>query len=684
MATSPQSKSKCSPAKLVEQLCELEKQLTAAREAHAELADREERLARAVKGSMEGLWDWEVGTNNIHYAERLKELLGYGPDDEFDHGFEEFKRRLHPDDRGSTMEAVKLHVEANFPYDVEYRLMCKDGEYRWFRARGAAIRDADGRATRMAGGITDITERIESRHRLIEARKEAEAANEQLSAFFQLSLDLLCIAGSDGYFKRINPAYRETLGYCEEELLADPFLDFVHPDDQEATIGAMEQLAGGQEVTQFENRYRHKDGHYLWLEWSAAASGDKLIYALARDVTQRRVKEVEIHDAKMAAEAANRAKSEFLANMSHEVRTPMNAIIGMSELLLNTKLTPRQAEYQRLVLDSAESLLGVMNDVLDFSKIEAGRMELDPQDFDLRESIFDTLSTLENRARQRGLKLSHWIAPEVPVRVRADQGRLRQVLMNLVGNAIKFTQEGEISVKVDLKSDQGSEAMLRVEVRDTGVGVPLDKLRSIFEPFTQAEGSTARKYGGTGLGLSICRKIVALLDGEIWIESEEGHGSTFGFTARITMDEVSGAEPSGPRKPVVLEKKPEGMPVLEVLLVEDGRANQLVATRFLERRGHSVTLAENGREAVIAWENGHFDAILMDIHMPEMNGFEATRLIREGEEAGSPRIPIIAMTANAMQGDREACLEAGMDDYLAKPVHATDLYEVLERLAIPS
>ncbi|MFP6864783.1 MAG: PAS domain-containing protein [Roseibacillus sp.] len=668
----------------MEQLRELEEQLAAAREAHAELADREERLARAVKGSMEGLWDWEVGTNNIHYAERLKELLGYGPDDEFDHGFEEFKRRLHPDDRGPTMEAVKLHVEANFTYDVEYRLMCKDGEYRWFRARGAAIRDADGRATRMAGGITDITERIESRHRLIDARKEAEAANEQLNAFFQLSLDLLCIAGSDGYFKRINPACTETLGYCEEELLTDPFLDFVHPDDQEATIGAMEQLAGGHEVTRFENRYRHKDGHYLWLEWSAAASGDKLIYALARDVTQRRAKEVEIHDAKMAAEAANRAKSEFLANMSHEVRTPMNAIIGMSELLLNTKLTPRQAEYQRLVLDSAESLLGVMNDVLDFSKIEAGRMELDPQDFDLRESIFDTLSTLENRARHRGLKLSHWIAPEVPVRVRADQGRLRQVLMNLVGNAIKFTEEGEISVKVDLKSDQGSEAMLRVEVRDTGVGVPLDKLKSIFEPFTQAEGSTARKYGGTGLGLSICRKIVALLDGEIWIESEEGHGSTFGFTARITVDEVSGAEPSGSRKPVVLEKKPECMPVLEVLLVEDGRANQLVATRFLERRGHSVTLAENGREAVIAWENGHFDAILMDIHMPEMNGFEATHLIREGEEAGSPRIPIIAMTANAMRGDREACLEAGMDDYLAKPVHATDLYEVLERLAIPS
>ncbi len=662
----------------------MEEQLAAAREAHAELADREERLGRAVKGSMEGLWDWEVGTNNIHYAERLKELLGYGPDDEFDHGFEEFKRRLHPDDRGPTMEAVKLHVEANIPYDVEYRLMCKDGEYRWFRARGAAIRDADGRATRMAGGITDITERIESRHRLIEARKEAEAANEQLNAFFQLSLDLLCIAGSDGYFKRINPAYTETLGYCEEELLADPFLDFVHPDDQEATIGAMEQLAGGQEVTQFENRYRHKDGHYLWFEWSAAASGDELIYALARDVTQRRAKEVEIHDAKMAAEAANRAKSEFLANMSHEVRTPMNAIIGMSELLLNTKLTPRQAEYQRLVLDSAESLLGVMNDVLDFSKIEAGRMELDPQDFDLRESIFDTLSTLENRARKRGLKLSQWIAPEVPVRVRADQGRLRQVVMNLVGNAIKFTKEGEISVKVDLKSDQGSEAMLRVEVRDTGVGVPPDKLKSIFEPFTQAEGSTARKYGGTGLGLSICRKIVALLDGEIWIESEEGHGSTFGFTARITVDEVSGAEPSGSRKPVVLEKKPECMPVLEVLLAEDGRANQLVAIRFLERRGHSVTLAENGREAVIAWENGHFDAILMDIHMPEMNGFEATHLIREGEEAGSPRIPIIAMTANAMRGDREACLEAGMDDYLAKPVHAKDLYEVLERLAIPS
>jgi CheY-like chemotaxis protein len=281
------------------------------------------------------------------------------------------------------------------------------------------------------------------------------------------------------------------------------------------------------------------------------------------------------------------------------------------------------------------------------------------------------------------LKLTHFIAPEVPILVNADQGRLRQVMLNLVGNAIKFTEQGRVDVRVDLISQREADAILRVEVRDTGVGVPQDKLKTIFEPFSQAEGSTARKFGGTGLGLSICRKIVSLMKGELWLESEVGQGSAFGFSLPVEVRESRSQAVERAAK-VVLETKPDDVPVIDVLLVEDSRGNQLVATRFLERRGHRVTIAENGHKAVAAFESGKFDAILMDIHMPEMNGFEATRLIREQETPGGLRVPIIAMTANAMQGDREACLAAGMDDYLAKPVRAMDLYEILERLAVPN
>lgn len=674
-----QSGSNLSPDELLGRLGELEREVAASREIQAALAMSEERYALAVEGTTEGIWDWEVGTDLVYYADRFKELLGYEPD-EFQHDLNEFESRLHPEDQERFRDAMRAHLRDDVPYDVEYRLKCKDDTYRWFRARGQAFRDETGVATRMAGGITDITERMASRRELVQATQKAEGAIAELGAFFQLSLDLLCIAGTDGYYKKINPSFQSTLGYSEEDLLGNPFLVFVHPDDQEKTVEAVQVLGKGKEVTHFQNRYRHKDGHFLWFEWSAASSPDhETIYAMARDVTQRRQEEVELREAKVAAESANRAKSEFLANMSHEIRTPMNSIIGMSELLLGTELNSEQLEYQNLILTSAESLLSILNDILDFSKIEAGKLDLQPSEFDLRAEVDETLRVFEVRAVNKGLQLSQRVAIGVPRRVKTDLGRLRQVLVNLVGNAIKFTPAGSVEVELGLETLEGSEACLRFGVKDTGVGIPADKLDEVFEPFTQAEGSTARQFEGTGLGLSICRKIVELMGGEIWVESEEGDGCLFHFTVRceVVADEVQPV----PVRAAALETKPADVPTMKVLLVEDGRANQLVATRFLQRRGHLVKVAVNGSEAVRMWEEDSYDAILMDIHMPEMNGFEATRLIREKGEALGRHTPIIAMTANAMQGDREACLAEGMDDYLPKPVRAAELYEVLERFA---
>ncbi|MBL0158702.1 MAG: PAS domain S-box protein [Bryobacterales bacterium] len=675
--------------------------VTARRRAEAELETSREQYALAVSGSNDGIWDWNIRSNTHFRSRRWTEMLGYG-EGEFPKTATAFEERIHPEDRDRVLCELDRYLKGEIPiYCVEYRIRHKEGGYLWVMARGAALRDEQGIAYRMAGSHSDITDRK-----------------------------------------------------CAEESIA---------------------------------RYLHD------LEE-------------ARAEQERNAAELLV--AKDAAESANRAKSEFLANMSHEIRTPMNGVLGMAELALDTELTPEQRDYISMVRTSGESLLAVINDILDFSKIEAGKLELDPVDFCLRDCLVDALRVVAPRAHGKGVELACEVAEDVPDMVRGDAVRLRQILLNLFSNAVKFTAQGEVVLTAKMKGN-----LAEFAVRDTGIGIPPEKQAHVFAPFCQADTSTTRKFGGTGLGLSISKQLVTLMGGGIGLESEPGRGTTVHFTARLEPSAVRprrvaetlpgpagmrvlvvddnatnrrilerqlerwGATPtlaaSGPealallsssggpfgliitdchmpgmdgfqfvarlheqwpyyRKRVLMLssasttgdaarchavgvsrhvlKPVRGVDLLEaigrmivetsslenlskavhpvaqaspaparstlrILLAEDNLVNQRVAQRMLERLGHRVQVANTGSEAVAHWQPGLFDLILMDVQMPEMDGFEATAAIR----AAGGATPIIALTAHAMTGDRDHCLQHGMDGYLQKPIQTKELTAVLEQ-----
>ncbi len=627
-------------------------------------------------------------------------------------------------------------------------------------------------------------------------------------------------------FSFVNKEAEELLGFRPEQWLAQGnfLFDHAHPEDRELTESFCTSAAEGRGSQRFEHRMICADGRVIWLRTSVrlvAGNGrDKELVGVMTDITERKQAQEAAERAQEAAESASRAKSEFLASMSHEIRTPMNGVIGMTELVLDTDLNFEQRDYLTTVKVSAESLLTIINDILDFSKIEAGRLELDPVSFHLQESIEETMRAMAFRAHEKNLELLCDIKPEVPCHVIGDSVRIRQIIINLVGNSIKFTELGQVELEVALEAQEGDELRLHFIVSDTGIGIPPEKQRLIFEAFSQADSSTTRRFGGTGLGLTISSRLVEAMRGKIWVESEPGKGSNFHFTVCLGIDHQASEPPaeevpldgipvlvvddnftnrriltemfwmwrmkpteaasaqealahlrraserghpfalvvtdvhmpemdgfdlaerikdvpnladvvilmltSGEKrgdiqrcrgmgvsaylmKPVRraelrgaitkamrttalgANEKEQALPVSQValrvapqslrariLLAEDNVVNQRLAARILEKAGHGVLIVSNGKEAMAALEREAIDLVLMDVQMPEMDGFEAARAIRKDEAGKKKHIPIIAMTAHAMTGDRDRCLAAGMDGYIAKPIRANDLLSLVE------
>ena len=573
---------------------------------------------------------------------------------------------IHPEDRDLVASTVDEAIARRLPFMIDYRIVHANGELRRAWERGRGVFDADGRLQFVDGVIFDHTEqeRADQQHRLL-----FEHNPQPILAYERATLWIIAVSD----------AAVASYGYSREEFLSMTVQDLTPPEDVDKLMRYLETEMGTEQpglVMAYPMRHRYKDGTIVDVEVTSndlTLDGLECRIGLCQNVTERNKASAELAIARDEAVEASNMKSAFLANMSHEIRTPMNGVIGMNELLLDTELSDEQRSYAEQVARSGEHMMTIINDVLDLSRIEAGQLELDVTDFDLHESIGQACAAAGLQAGAKGIRLGVHIDADVPPRVRGDSRRLRQVLMNLVANAVKFTTEGEVAVHVGAQPRLEGDAVVRVEVTDTGIGIEPSILERMFEPFTQADASTTRNYGGTGLGLAIARELIDLMGGTIGAETQgPGRGSTFWFELELAAPvETDGRSPR--LADASAAAPPMWLTAPLVLVAEDSPVNQIVAVRMLERCGCRVEVVGDGRQALAALSTQRYDAVLMDCQMPEMDGYEATVELRRRENGGH-RTPVIAMTAHAMAGDRETCARRrhGRLPQQADPARAVD------------
>ncbi len=647
------------------------------RQAQLAIQQTEERFTHLMRHSSDMIGIVAPDGRILYVTPSVKRILGYQPDERVGQNIQD-DPIVHPDDRAATLAFFKLISERpGISVNAEFRLRHANGNWRDIEAVGQILLDESGALIINCRDVTD--------------RKQAERTiheNEQRwGSLTKMLPQLIWTANADGTVDYYSPQFMKFTGKTSEELYQEGWKNLIPEEDYSAVISQWKACVASSENFNLEFRIRGADGISHWFKVQAVPVRDydgTVIRWLGSctDISELKQAEADLLAAKDNAETANQAKDEFLANVSHEIRTPMNAILGMTNLLLDSSLDEFQHDLMQTVKSAGDNLLTIINDLLDYSKMDAGKLELELTPFSPGQTVRDVVNLLEPRIETRNLKLICEIGESVPETVLGDASRLRQVLMNLLTNGIKFTPSGEVKVSVELSDRNEEQVALTFHVQDTGIGIAPERQHSIFEAFEQEDTSTTRKYGGTGLGLTIASRLVRAMQGEIQLQSTPGKGSTFSFTAVFRLPEASEQVTSVDSSDVPVSQMQSR--ALKILIAEDNEFNVKLLEQLLKQQTHAYQVAKDGEQALQLLQSDQFDLLLLDIHMPLKDGFEVARELRsrEAETQAESRVPIIALTARSTPQIREQCLAAGMDDLVTKPMQPEELWQAIRRVCL--